>query len=90
MLLCLLVDARHPDLPIDQEAFNWLRDAGVPLQIVVTKTDKLNNKERQQSLKQIKEQFSTENPPIFYSSLKHTGRELLLARINQVILGEDE
>ena len=90
MLLCLLVDARHPDLPIDQEAFNWLKDAGVPLQIVVTKTDKLNNKERQQSLKQIKEQFSTENPPIFYSSLKHTGRELLLARINQVILGEDE
>ena len=29
MLLCLLVDGRHPELPIDQEAFNWLREAGV-------------------------------------------------------------
>ncbi|WP_298704052.1 ribosome biogenesis GTP-binding protein YihA/YsxC [uncultured Veillonella sp.] len=90
MLLCLLVDARHPDLPIDQEAFNWLREAGVPLQIVVTKTDKLNNKEKQQSRRLIKEQFPTAEPPIFYSSLKHTGRELLLHRINQVILGDEE
>ena len=83
MLLCLLVDGRHPELPIDQEAFNWLREAGVPLQIVVTKVDKLNSKERQ-------ENFPCEAPAIPYSSLKHTGRELLLQRINQVIVGVDE
>lgn len=90
MLLCLLVDGRHPELPIDQEAFNWLREAGVPLQIVVTKVDKLNSKERQQNMRFIKENFPCEAPAIPYSSLKHTGRELLLKRINQVIVGVDE
>lgn len=90
MLLCLLVDGRHPELPIDQEAFNWLRDAGVPLQIVVTKVDKLNSKERQQNMRFIKENFPCDAPAIPYSSLKHTGRELLLQRINQVIVGVDE
>ena len=90
MLLCLLVDGRYPELPIDQEAFNWLREAGVPLQIVVTKVDKLNSKERQQNMRFIKENFPCEAPAIPYSSLKHTGRELLLQRINQVIVGVDE
>ena len=90
ILLCLLVDGRHPELPIDQEAFNWLREAGVPLQIVVTKVDKLNSKERQQNMRFIKENFPCEAPAIPYSSLKHTGRELLLQRINQVIVGVDE
>ena len=90
MLLCLLVDGRHPELPIDQEALNWLREAGVPLQIVVTKVDKLNSKERQQNMRFIKENFPCEAPAIPYSSLKHTGRELLLQRINQVIVGVDE
>lgn len=90
MLLCLLVDGRHPELPNDQEAFNWLREAGVPLQIVVTKVDKLNSKERQQNMRFIKENFPCEAPAIPYSSLKHTGRELLLQRINQVIVGVDE
>ena len=50
MLLCLLIDGRHPEMPIDQEAYEWLVKAGVPLQIVVTKIDKLNAKERQSNL----------------------------------------
>ena len=90
MLLCLLIDSRHPDLPIDQEAFNWLKEAGVPLQIVMTKMDKLNSSERQKSLNMIKKMFPTERPPIQYSSLKHTGREKLQARINEVIKGDGD
>lgn len=90
MLLCLLIDGRHPDLPIDREAYGWLREAGVPVQIVVTKTDKLNASERQKNMQQIKSLYELETAPIWYSSLKHTGRELLQQRINQVILGETE
>lgn len=90
MLLCLLIDGRHPELPIDQDAFKWLQEAGVPLQIVVTKTDKLNNKEKAQSLAAIKANFPTSSEPIMYSSLKHTGRERLQERINRVILGDEE
>ena len=39
MLLCLLIDGRHPEMAIDKVAFDWLVEAGVPLQIVVTKAD---------------------------------------------------
>ena len=90
MLLCLLIDGRHPELPIDQEAFDWLQSHGVPLQIVVTKADKLKMNERQKQLKTIEERYPTGYPPILYSSLKHTGRDHLLARINAVLLGEEE
>ena len=45
MLLCLLIDSRHPEIPIDKLAY-WLVEAGVPLQIVVTKADKLTAKEK--------------------------------------------
>ncbi len=88
MLLCLLIDGRHPEMPIDQEAYEWLVKAGVPLQIVVTKIDKLNAKERQSNLAIIKERYPVGAPPIPYSSLKHTGRELLQQRINTVLVGE--
>lgn len=89
MLLCLLIDGRHEELPIDQEAFQWLQNAGVPIQIVVTKADKLKNNEKAKQLAKIKENFPTATPPILYSSLKHTGRDKLMERINQVILGEE-
>lgn len=88
-LLCLLVDGRHPEMPLDEEAFNWLKSAGIPLQIVVTKVDKLNSSERQKGMKRIKERYALDTPPIAYSSLKHTGRELLLKRIND-LLSEEE
>ena len=81
---------RRPELPIDKEAFDWLQSHGVPLQIVVTKADKLKMNERQKQLKTIEERYPTGYPPILYSSLKHTGRDRLLARINAVLLGEEE
>lgn len=90
MLLCLLIDARHPDLPIDQEAIAWLKEAGVPLQLVITKVDKLNSRERQLCLNRLKEIYDLEVPAIMYSSLKHTGRDVLMQRINQVIQGDEE
>ena len=72
-----------------KQAFDWLVQAGVPLQIVVTKIDKLNSKERQSNLAKIKELYPTETPPIPYSSLKHTGRELLQQRINEILVGDE-
>ena len=33
--------------------------------------------------------YPTDSPPIMYSLLKHTGRELLQQRINQVLVGEE-
>lgn len=87
-LLCLLIDSRHPGLPIDQEAYNWLVAHEVPLQIVMTKFDKLNNRERAQSTAGIKNAFPTPFPPVGYSALKGTGRQKVLSHILTAIADE--
>lgn len=84
-VLCLLIDSRHPGLPIDIDAYTWLTDHGVPLQIIATKTDKLNNSERQKSLHAIQTHFPTNFAPLNYSSLKGTGRSKVLSFIDMAI-----
>lgn len=80
-LLCLLVDLRHPGLYIDGEAYAWLMNSGVPLQIVATKADKLKAREKQQNLRKINELFQTGRPALAYSSLKRDGFGTLVKRL---------
>ena len=84
-LLFLLVDLRHPDLPIDREAYTWLADNEVPLQIIATKADKLKKNERVRNLAQIQKLFPTAFPPIAYSSLKQEGRNDVLHTIYEAV-----
>lgn len=72
-VLCLLVDLRHPDLAIDQQAYDWLSSAGVPLQIVGTKADKLKANEKNRNLAQLNKLFPSDRPALAYSSLKRDG-----------------
>ena len=88
MLLCLLIDGRHPDMPIDEAAYRWLREAGVPLQIVMTKTDKLTAAERQRNAALIASRYPTGTNPVPYSSLTNNGRDALIERINAVLTGD--
>lgn len=72
-VLCLLVDLRHPGLAIDQQAYDWLFSAGVPLQIVGTKADKLKANEKNRNLAQLNKLFPSDRPALAYSSLKRDG-----------------
>lgn len=72
-VLCLLVDLRHPCLAIDQQAYDWLASAGVPLQIVGTKADKLKANEKNRNLAQLNKLFPSDRPALAYSSLKRDG-----------------
>ena len=72
-VLCLLVDLRHPGLAIDQQAYDWLSSAGVPLQIVGTKADKLKANEKNRNLAQLNKLFPSARPALAYSSLKRDG-----------------
>lgn len=85
VLLCLLIDLRHPGLPIDKKAYEWLRGLGIPLQIVGTKADKLGAGERQKNLKAVEKLFPTDRPPVAYSALSGQGREALFAVIEPFI-----
>ena len=84
-LLCLLVDLRHPGLPIDKKAYEWLSGINVPLQIIGTKADKLGSGERAKNLREIKKDFPGESDPIAYSSLDDKGRGALLQIIESHI-----
>ncbi len=72
-VLCLLVDLRHPGLAIDQQANDWVASAGVPLQIVGTKADKLKANEKNRNLAQLNKLFPSDRPALAYSSLKRDG-----------------
>lgn len=72
-VLCLLVDLRHPGLAIDQQAYDWLSSAGVSLQIVGTKADKLKANEKNRNLAQLNKLFPSDRPALAYSSLKRDG-----------------
>lgn len=72
-VLCLLVDLRHPGLAIDQQAYDWLSSAGVPLQIVGAKADKLKANEKNRNLAQLNKLFPSDRPALAYSSLKRDG-----------------
>ena len=55
----LLVDARHPGLNSDAEAFRWFGAQGCPLRLVATKADKLSHAERQRTSHALTRAFGT-------------------------------
>jgi GTP-binding protein len=54
-----LIDARHPDLPQDEAAHQWILQIGIPIAIVATKTDKLNRAELSRHLDALQGAYDT-------------------------------
>ena len=52
--LILLIDIRHGVKPLDQNMIDWAIQCELPLHILLTKSDKVNNNERAKQLKTIK------------------------------------
>lgn len=67
----LLVDARHPGLPLDVQAHGWISEAVDPPRILATKVDKLSRSQRARHLREIERLFGTK--PIAVSSLDGEG-----------------
>ena len=76
---------KSPGLPIDLKAFDWLKKAGVPIQIIGTKGDKLSRNDLKKNLMQVKKLFPTASLPLAYSSLTGEGRDALLEVIERKI-----
>jgi GTP-binding protein len=87
-LVCffVLVDARIPPQQLDLDFIEWLGDSNLPFVIVLTKVDKVNQKEKAKNLKALKEALSEqweELPLVFESSaVKGTGREEIIRFIH--------
>ncbi|MDY6084904.1 MAG: ribosome biogenesis GTP-binding protein YihA/YsxC [Dialister sp.] len=85
VMVGLLVDLRHPGLPIDKKAYEWLMPLAPVLQIIGTKADKLGANERNKNTKLLQKDFPSTLAPIMYSSSNGLGREELLSVIERVI-----
>lgn len=66
--IVLLMDSRHPLKPLDQQMLQWCVEFGVPVVVVLTKTDKLTQQELMKQIRLVNEALvaftvaSEENP----------------------------
>lgn len=86
--LFVLIDVRHEQQKIDRAFIDWLGENEIPFTIVFTKADKLGTVKAKANATQWMEQLKDaweELPPYFItSSEKRTGREELLAYIDEI------
>ena len=84
----VLIDIRHDQQKIDREFVDWLGEHGVPFTIVFTKADKLGpvkakmNADKWMNL--LKDVWEDLPPYFITSSEKRTGREEVLAYIDEI------
>ena len=81
-LVCQLIDIRHKPMESDLECYQWLKDCGLRVQIVLTKSDKLSkNAAMSQKALFKREMGLSEDDIITYTSSQHTNRGELVNRI---------
>lgn len=87
-LVCffVLVDSRHPPQQLDLDFIEWLGNNNLPFVLVLTKIDKVTQKEKSKNLNLLKDKLSEtweELPLVFESSaVKGTGRKEIVGFIN--------
>lgn len=79
----LLVDARHPGLASDRDAWNWIGDSGVTRATIVTKIDKLSGSIRARELAAFKSTFG--EPVLAVSADRGEGMEPLWTLIRTLL-----
>ncbi len=53
--LVVVMDARHPFTPLDIQLLEWFATTGKPVHVLLTKADKLTQREKQQALAKVDE-----------------------------------
>ena len=86
--LILIMDMRHPFQNKDLEFLSLCNSLNLPIHLVLTKADKLNNKETQNTLKVVSDKMS-DYPAIVdllvFSATKKIGLETLLNKIKLLL-----
>jgi GTP-binding protein len=60
--LVVIVDARHPLTPLDQQLLGWYTPSGRPVLVLLTKADKLTRQEAMRTLKSSQELLASRYP----------------------------
>lgn len=72
----VVMDARHPLMPLDRELIGWLREARRPAHLLLTKSDKLSKQAAQSTLAKVRAEAASLCPGAtvqLFSSLKREG-----------------
>ncbi len=81
-LVCILMDIRHAPMESDIDCYQWLLSLGIPLMIILTKSDKLNKGAVAAQKELYKKTFGLDDDRILtYTSTAHTNRQELIERI---------
>ncbi|MCE2706165.1 MAG: ribosome biogenesis GTP-binding protein YihA/YsxC [Proteobacteria bacterium] len=92
--LVLIMDIRHPLKELDYKMLEFFGATGKPIHIVLSKSDKLNNQEKKETLQKVKMQLSKDGFTNFtiqlFSSLKKIGVEELEIELNKWLNQEPE
>ncbi|WP_104400285.1 ribosome biogenesis GTP-binding protein YihA/YsxC [Vibrio penaeicida] len=84
--LVVLMDIRHPMKELDQQLIYWAVDSGIPVQVLLTKADKLKSGVRKATLLKIREAsltFGGEVKVDVFSSLKGIGVDQLRSKMDE-------
>ena len=79
----LLVDARHPGLATDRQAWGWIRATSATHALVATKIDKLSRAERQRAMRTLEAVF--ENSVLPVSAVTGEGLDELWTLIDRLL-----
>jgi GTP-binding protein len=74
----LIMDARHPLTPLDEQMLGWFAATGKPVHVLLSKSDKLTRQEGQKTLRAVQARLREYAPNYtaqLFSSLKKQGME---------------
>jgi GTP-binding protein len=83
--IVVLMDIRHPMKDLDQQMIYWAVDSDIPVQVLLTKADKLKSGARSAQLQKIRKEskgFGGDVAVDLFSSLKGIGVDQLRAKLD--------
>jgi len=84
----VVMDARHPLTPLDRTLLQWLRDAGRPAHVLLTKSDKLSKQVARNTLDRVRRELKDLVPGStaqLFSSLKNEGMDEAGATVARLV-----
>ena len=84
----VVMDCRHPLTELDLTLLDWLRDAGRPAHVLLTKSDKLSRQAARATLDRVRSQLARLHPRAsvqLFSSLKRAGIEEAASRLASLV-----
>lgn len=82
--LMMMMDLRHPLLPLDLQLLKWCEINKLPVHILLTKADKLSYGQGLTVLQKVKSSLKQDNVSVqLFSSLKKTGLETAYLKLNE-------